>query len=151
MRTKGKFVYVSPVSPLVMEAVQQQKQERLRLQTQRAERASRPVPNRICYEEAFANWKPGMSLPHCRRCDATLFPEENHQCPGFVPKYAKYDAERMEARRMEHREAIHVHMEEMREERLRDAYEREAEMNEMPNEAELEAMEEERLKEIRDE
>ena len=64
-----------------------------------------------------------MKLPKCRRCQATLFPEENHKCPGFVPRYVDHDdewRERADARRAEQREAIHNHWDEMREESLED-------------------------------
>jgi hypothetical protein len=53
-----------------------------------------PVPNIVCYATtAFKDWKPGMVLPKCRRCEAILFPKDNHVCPGFVPKYVEHDEE----------------------------------------------------------
>jgi hypothetical protein len=57
------------------------------------------LPNRLCYPAAFRNWKRGMRVPKCRRCDANLQPEENHVCEGYVPKYATMDMEMREANR----------------------------------------------------
>ena len=78
-------------------------------------RAERPVPNRIAYATtAFKDWKPGMKLPHCKRCHARLDPEENHVCPvklgieDFKPKYIEHTQEReerREAKRAEIRES----------------------------------------------
>jgi hypothetical protein len=110
VRPKGKIVYSSPVNPIAEEAKKEQRQERLRLQTQRAERAARPVPNYICYAEAFKDydpktgrWKGGSRrLPKCRVCECTLHPQENHVCEGFTPKFKEHDKEshqRFEARR----------------------------------------------------
>lgn len=143
-------MYSSPVNQKATEAKKDWKEEKLRLRTERAERRERPVPNRICYVEEFAKWRPGLPLPRCNRCDGTLFPEENHECPGFVKKYVDHDDEwhaQAEVQRMERREAIHNHWDDMREDRIRESYEHE----EMPSEAELEAMEEERLNEIQGE
>ena len=47
----------------------------------------KPLPNRLCYPEAFKGWRPGMKVPKCNRCGDNLQPEENHVCEGFVPKY----------------------------------------------------------------
>jgi len=151
-RAKGVWVEDSGLNLKGVEAKKDWKQEKLRLRTERAERRERPVPNRICYVEEFANWRPGLPLPRCNRCDSTLFPEANHKCEGFVKKYVDHDdewRERAEARRAEKREAIHEHYAEMREERIRDRWEEEQE--EMPSSEELEAMEEERLNEIQGE
>ncbi len=66
------------------------------------------VPNRICYADAFKGHKPGLRLPRCKRCDAILFPEENHVCPGFQPKYVEHDDawhERQDAKCEEIRES----------------------------------------------
>jgi len=112
-RPKGKVIYRSRDNPEIQKAVREAHKavvgERVRLQTQRAERRERPVPNRICYADtAFKNWKPGMRLPKCRRCDAILHPEVNHQCEGYKPKFAEHTEERSErydARREEIREA----------------------------------------------
>src|SRR5580704_4877120 len=64
-----------------------------------------PVPNRIAYKDtAFRDWKPGMRVPPCHVCGGLLFPEENHVCSGFVPKYVEHDDawhERQEAKREE--------------------------------------------------
>jgi hypothetical protein len=60
---------------------------------------NKPLPNRLCYPEAFKNWMPGMKVPKCKRCDSLLHPNENHQCEGYVPKYATLDYERREANR----------------------------------------------------
>jgi hypothetical protein len=50
----------------------------------------KPLPNRLCYPELFkgrigpkGEWL-GGKLPRCRRCAAILFPEENHDCPGYL-------------------------------------------------------------------
>lgn len=116
MRPKGVVVYSSPENPLVAEAEKNQKQERLRLQTQRAERRERPVPNWIAYKDIVFKvgvnidengfWK-GGKLPKCRVCEGTLHPQENHKCEGFVPKFkerTREDHERFEALREEIRE-----------------------------------------------
>lgn len=70
-----------------------------------------PVPNIICYATtAFKDWKPGMKLPKCRVCEGILFPEENHECSGFVPKYVEHDAdwhERQDAKLEEIRATKH--------------------------------------------
>lgn len=108
MRPKGVVVYRSPKNPIVIAAEKHQRQLRLEKQERVAARKARPVPNRICYAEAFANWKPGQRLPRCRRCEAILQPEENHVCPGFQPKYVEHDEEwheRREAEREYAREA----------------------------------------------
>jgi hypothetical protein len=117
MRPKGVVVYRSPLNPIAVEAEKHQKRERLRLQTQRAERAARPVPNHICYAAAFKNYDPKTGgwiggrrgpLPKCRVCECTLQPTENHVCEGFKPKYPERDEawhERWEAQREAIREA----------------------------------------------
>jgi hypothetical protein len=68
-----------------------------------------PVPNRLAYKDtAFKDWKPGMRVPKCRVCEGVLYPEENHVCSGFVPKYVEHDGawhERPEAKRAEIRES----------------------------------------------
>lgn len=83
--------------------------------------ARKPLPNRLCYPEAFKDWKPGMRVPRCKRCDGILHPEENHTCEGYVPKLPFDDMENhmehAEARRESMREAIHGRHEERREER----------------------------------
>ena len=88
-RPKGVVTYKSPVNPIAEEAKQHQRQEQERLAAERAKRAERPVPNRICYAELYEQWKAngGGKLPKCNRCRATLHWEENHVCPGFIPKY----------------------------------------------------------------
>lgn len=89
----------------------------------------KPPPNRVCYPEAFKVWKPGMRLPRCNRCDANLYPDENHVCPGYKPKLpiADTDAhyERMEQQRENMREQMDGHLDEMRAERMREAWEQE--------------------------
>jgi hypothetical protein len=112
---KGVWVYESPENPLAEQAKKDWREEKLRLRTERAERRERPVPNRICYAEtAFKDWKPGMPLPHCDRCTATLQPNENHDCPvkngteEFRKKYVEHTPERRErweAKREEIRES----------------------------------------------
>jgi len=114
-RPKGKVIYRSLDNPEIQKAVREAHKavvtEEVRLRTLRAKRRERPVPNRICYADtAFKNWKPGMRLPKCRRCDAILHPEENHKCEGFKPKYVEHDQEwheRQDARREEIRGAKH--------------------------------------------
>ena len=66
----------------------------------RGERA--PVPNYICYPEAFAgrldakgNWLGGR-VPKCKRCQGNLQPNENHVCPGFEPQYDEWTQERQD-------------------------------------------------------
>jgi hypothetical protein len=56
-------------------------------------------PNRICYAEAFKDWRPGKAVPRCRRCDYLLHPNENHVCPGYTPKYPAKPTATMEERR----------------------------------------------------
>ena len=72
-----------------------------------------PVPNRIAYKDtAFKDWKPGMRVPKCQVCEGVLYPEENHVCSGFTPKYVEhYDAWRQEqnAKREAIRESNHNH------------------------------------------
>ena len=105
-------MYESPENPLAEQAKKDWRKEKLRLRTARAELRERPVPNRICYAEAFANWQPGQPLPKCNRCEATLQPNENHKCEGFVAKYVEHTAEceeRWEAKREEIRESREGH------------------------------------------
>ena len=47
----------------------------------------KPLPNYLCYPEAFKDWRPGRLLPKCRVCGDILQRNENHVCEGFVPKY----------------------------------------------------------------
>ena len=106
MRPRRQGVVVTPPSEGVrtIEAKQLLKAKQERLAADRARRAARPVPNRICYAAAFKKWKPGMRVPPCKRCGDLLHPEENHVCPGFIPKYVEHDEawhERQEARREE--------------------------------------------------
>ncbi len=77
------------------------KEKRERLQTDRARRAARPLPNWKCYTMVFVvgknidehgNWL-GGKLPTCRVCEGRLDPQENHECPGFQPKYVEHDEE----------------------------------------------------------
>jgi hypothetical protein len=95
-RTKG-IVGTRPSEPtgeLYQQAKQLLKAKADRLAADRARKAAIPVPNRICYANtAFKNWKPGMRVPPCRVCGGLLFPEENHECPGFTPKYVEHDEE----------------------------------------------------------
>jgi len=114
MRPKGVVVYRSPVNPIAETAKRNQKQKQLQRQERAAARAARPVPNYICYPEAFKGYDPktgrwhGGRLPKCRVCECTLQPTENHKCEGFKPKYVEHDEEwheRWEARRQAIREA----------------------------------------------
>jgi hypothetical protein len=63
-----------------------------------------PLPNRLCYPEAFKGWMPGMRVPKCKRCQGLLHPNENHVCEGYEPKYATLDWERREDNREDLRE-----------------------------------------------
>lgn len=106
-RPKGAVVYRSPENPAVKEAEANQRQERLRLQTERAERREeryRTMPNQICYADtAFKDWTPDMPIPKCLKCRGKLYPEEHHDCPSFIPKYRTDGLSRDE--RMEKRKA----------------------------------------------
>jgi hypothetical protein len=126
-RPKGVVVYRSPENPAALEAEKNQKQERLRLQTQRGERRERPVPNYVCYSFLFPNYDRATGkgaprpLPKCRVCEATLFPTENHKCEGFTPKYVEHDEEwheRQEAKRDDAREMREERRQEIRESRM---------------------------------
>lgn len=119
-RPKGKVIYRSLDNPEIQKAVREAHKavvaERVRLQTQRAERRERPVPNWKCYTMLFVvgknidangNWL-GGKLPRCKRCDGRLDPKENHVCEGFVPKYkelTQQDHENWETKREERRQA----------------------------------------------
>ena len=69
----------------------------------------KPLPNRLCYPDAFKNWKRGMRVPRCRVCKENLYPEENHVCEGYKPQLPFMDMsahmERMQDQREEHHEA----------------------------------------------
>src|SRR5437899_668544 len=104
------MVYSSPKNPVAEAAKQHQRQLQDESRQRTAERRERPVPNYLCYPEAFKDydpktgrWKGGSRrLPRCRRCDCNLPPMENHVCEGFKPKYVEHDEawhERWEARR----------------------------------------------------
>ena len=61
----------------------------------------KPLPNRLCYPELFkgrigpkGEWL-GGKVPKCKRCEGNLFPEENHECPGFIPKFPTEPKKRM--------------------------------------------------------
>jgi hypothetical protein len=94
-RPKGVVTYRSPANPIADEARQHQRQEEERLAAERAKRAERPVPNRICYADLYEQWKAngGGKLPKCKRCRGIIRWEENHQCPGFIPRYRELDPE----------------------------------------------------------
>jgi len=93
MRPKGTVVYDSTLTPNPIAEAAKQRQRELEAERRAAAeaRASRPVPNRICYANAFAGWQPGMKLPCCNRCKANLYPEENHACPGYIPERTRID------------------------------------------------------------
>lgn len=133
-RPKGVVVYRSPENPLVAEAEKNQKQERLRLQTERAERRERReergVPNWIAYQgivfvvgknvDENGKWL-GGKLPKCRVCEGILHPQENHQCEGFTPKYVEHDEawkERQEYKREYARAVMEQRREDIREARM---------------------------------
>lgn len=122
-RRRGVAV-VLPAKPkgyLAVEAelILREREERRQAEAQR--RAARLVPNTICYKEAFADWKPGVRVPRCNRCDAILHPNENHKCEGFTPKYVEHDEEwheRQEAKRGYAREMREERRQEIREARM---------------------------------
>jgi hypothetical protein len=105
MRAKGVIVTLPDKEPkgvLADEAKQLQKQKQERRIVAGA-RSPRPVPNYLCYPEAFKDydpktggWKDGKSrrVPKCRVCGDNLQPMENHKCEGFKPKYPEYTEER---------------------------------------------------------
>jgi hypothetical protein len=68
---------------------------------------SKPLPNRLCYPEAFKNWRPGMRVPKCKRCKENLFPNENHVCEGYEPMYPTFDMEARQAAQEALREDLH--------------------------------------------
>jgi hypothetical protein len=109
-RAKGTVVTFAPKPKgcLAVEAERILAERKVRLRAAAITRAEREAPNRICYAEAFKDWKPGDKIPTCHRCSATLFPNENHKCEGFKPKYKEHDQElheRFEARRESIRES----------------------------------------------
>ena len=59
------------------------------------------MPKRICYADLYEQWKAngGGKLPKCKRCRGTIRWEENHQCPGFIPRYWELDPETRRAMR----------------------------------------------------
>lgn len=109
-RPKGKVVYSSLDNPEVKKAVADAHKEVVaekdRLQTERIERREHrynTMPNRVCYADtAFKDWRPGDPIPECLKCRGKLYPEEHHNCPGYIPKYRtdglSHD-ERMEIRK----------------------------------------------------
>ena len=94
-RPKGVMVYSSPKNPVAEAAKQHQRQLQEEADRRAAERASRPVPNRICYADLYEHWKAngGGKLPKCKRCRGIIRWEENHLCPGFIPRYRDLDPE----------------------------------------------------------
>jgi hypothetical protein len=70
----------------------------------------KPLPNRLCYPDAFKDWKPGMRVPKCKKCGGNLQPNENHACPGYIEQLPFKDMpahiERMQDQREEHHELI---------------------------------------------
>jgi len=118
MRHRAKGVIITEPEPeltgeLGGEAKQLLKAKQERRDAAKARRDARPVPNYLCYPEAFKQYDPktgnwsGGRLPRCRVCDNILQPEENHVCEGFTPKYVEHDEEwqeRWEQRREDIRE-----------------------------------------------
>lgn len=134
MRPKGIVVYSSPENPLVKQAEANQRKERLRLQTARAERRERRyanAPNHITYRNVVffvgknidenGRWL-GGKLPPCNVCGGTIHPQEHHKCEGFVPKFRE--------RTQEDWENIESKREERRQERRQARWEREEEQEE---------------------
>ena len=101
-RPKGVVVYRSPKNPIADEAKKHQRQLQQQRQERATARAARPVPNYLCYPEAFrgydpktGRWKSGSRrVPKCHVCEGNLQPMENHKCPGFTPKYETWSEER---------------------------------------------------------
>lgn len=115
-RPKGTVIYDSTLAPnlIAKAAAAHQKQLEAERRAAAEKRAARPVPNRVCYAELYAEWKARVTaggsrkLPKCLRCDGIIHWEENHVCPGFQPKYVEHDQEwheRQDARREEIRGA----------------------------------------------
>jgi hypothetical protein len=83
-RPKGVVVYRSPANPLADEAKKHQRQLQEERRAAAAKRAERPVPNYVCYPEAFKDydpktgrWKGGSRrVPKCRVCECNLQPNE---------------------------------------------------------------------------
>lgn len=103
---KGKWVYSSPTNPITVAAEKHQRQlqeESLTRAAERREHRYNTMPNRICYADtAFKDWQQGMPIPKCLKCRGKLYPEEHHDCPGFIPKYRTdglSHGERMEMRK----------------------------------------------------
>jgi len=87
------------------------------------EAKKKPLPNRLCYPEAFKDWKPGMRVPHCKRCDGLLNPNENHECEGYVPKLPFDDMEDHMDFMDDQRESMREEINRQREERREELYE----------------------------
>jgi hypothetical protein len=103
MRAKGVVVTMpdnEPTGSLADEAkqIQKKRQERKIIE---GRKPPAPVPNRICYAELYEQWKAngGGRLPKCNKCGGTLHWEENHACPGFIPRYRDLDPETRRAMR----------------------------------------------------
>lgn len=102
----GVKVYESPKNPIAEEAKARERQREDQRREDAERRASRPVPNYICYADVFKDYDPengewhGGRLPRCRVCECVLQPIENHKCSGFLPKYSEVPPkERMDMRR----------------------------------------------------
>lgn len=110
-RPKGVVTYVSPKHPNVVAAEKWLKARDEERRQRREKRRAKPLPNYLCYREAFKGYDPitgrwhGGRLPRCRRCDVTLQPTENHVCEGFQPRYAEHDQEWHERRESEREHA----------------------------------------------
>jgi hypothetical protein len=94
MRTKGTVVPRPKVNVSGAEPGQQQNQSQNQRPKGVITKGTVPLPpNRICYPDLYADWKKRVDaggsrkLHHCKRCDGILHWEENHVCPGFIPKY----------------------------------------------------------------
>lgn len=90
----------------------------------------KPLPNRLCYPEAFrhcydknGDWIPGRRVPRCNRCDGLLHPEENHICEGYTPKLAFDDMEDHMDFMDDQRESMREEISRQREERREELYE----------------------------
>ena len=119
MRTNGRIIYETKPKPVVsgVEAKQSQNHNQTRA-VGKIIKGDRPKPpNWKCYPEAFkgqldenGNWLSGVSrrLPKCRVCDGTLHKNENHECPGFTPKFIDHDEawqQKQDAKRAEIRKS----------------------------------------------
>lgn len=81
--------------------IQRQKQEQELARAERREQRYNTMPNRVTYADtAFKDWQDGDPIPECVKCHAKLYPNEHHDCPGFIPRYRTNSLSREERREM---------------------------------------------------